>query len=72
MNEGGAHKEVGSGIGLALVKELTELLGGNVTVKSEPGKGSEFCVTLPVQIISVETEVESLERMEMAEAIWRC
>jgi signal transduction histidine kinase/CheY-like chemotaxis protein/AraC-like DNA-binding protein len=58
LNEGGAHKEVGSGIGLALVKELTELLGGSLKVKSEPGKGSEFCVTLPVQILSVASEVE--------------
>ena len=53
VNEGGAHKELGSGIGLALVKELTELLGGKVTVKSEPEKGSEFRVALPLQIISV-------------------
>ena len=53
MNEGGSHKEIGSGIGLALVKELTELLGGKVTVKSEPEKGSEFSVAIPLQIIGV-------------------
>jgi signal transduction histidine kinase/ligand-binding sensor domain-containing protein/DNA-binding response OmpR family regulator len=68
VNEGGAHKEAGTGIGLALVKELTELLGGSVRVKSESGKGSEFCVTLPVQIISVVSHAESLEQLEVAES----
>jgi signal transduction histidine kinase/AraC-like DNA-binding protein len=37
----------GSGIGLALVKEYVELHGGAVSIKSEPGKGSSFLVTLP-------------------------
>jgi signal transduction histidine kinase len=38
----------GNGIGLSVVKELTELLGGEVSVKSEVGMGSEFQVVLPV------------------------
>jgi signal transduction histidine kinase/DNA-binding response OmpR family regulator len=37
----------GSGIGLALVAELTELHGGSVRVVSEPGHGSTFFVTVP-------------------------
>ncbi|MBI3143727.1 MAG: CHASE domain-containing protein [Pseudogulbenkiania sp.] len=37
----------GTGIGLALVKELAELLGGRVDVESEPGEGSRFYVQLP-------------------------
>lgn len=39
----------GSGIGLALVKELTQLLEGTVSVKSEPGRGTRFELYLPVQ-----------------------
>lgn len=46
------HKEVGTGIGLSLVKELTTLLGGTVSVSSEPGKGSEFTLRIPVELVS--------------------
>lgn len=37
----------GEGIGLALVRRVTERLGGSVSVESEEGKGSTFFVTLP-------------------------
>ncbi|MGO3938459.1 ATP-binding protein [Pseudomonas sp. Lb2C1-1] len=38
----------GTGIGLALVKDLVELMGGEVGVNSEPGQGSCFFVRLPL------------------------
>ena len=42
-----ARSYEGTGIGLALVKELTELHGGEVAAVSTLGAGSEFTVTLP-------------------------
>jgi len=41
------YKE-GTGIGLTLVNEYIRLMKGSIKVKSSPGKGSEFKVTLPV------------------------
>jgi signal transduction histidine kinase len=40
----------GTGLGLALSKHLAQLLGGSVALSSEPGKGSIFSVTIPVQV----------------------
>lgn len=42
----GAH---GSGIGLALTKEFVKLMGGEITVRSRTGEGTEFVVSLPVK-----------------------
>lgn len=42
-----AHRSVGTGLGLAVVKELTEAMQGTVTVESVPGHGTTFRVTLP-------------------------
>jgi two-component system, NarL family, sensor histidine kinase EvgS len=37
----------GTGLGLALSRKLARMMGGDVTVTSEPGKGSVFTVRLP-------------------------
>ncbi len=42
-----ARQYEGTGLGLALVKNLAELLGGSVGVESDLGHGSRFTVTLP-------------------------
>ena len=41
-----AHTTQGSGLGLAIAYEIIQKLGENITVESEPGKGSNFVFTL--------------------------
>jgi adenylate cyclase len=43
-----AQKFGGTGLGLCITRKLARMMGGDVTVTSEPGKGSVFTVRLPV------------------------
>ena len=62
LDMGGTRRYGGSGIGLALAKELVELHGGKVSAESEPGKGARFAVELPYGRAHFKPEV--LERRE--------
>ena len=44
-----SRKHAGTGLGLNLVKELTEMHGGKVELRSEPNKGTKFTIYLPLK-----------------------
>ncbi len=47
-----SRKTGGSGLGLAICKLIAEAHGGIITINSEPGVGSSFCVKLPREMVS--------------------
>ncbi|MFW5700930.1 MAG: sensor histidine kinase, partial [Cyclobacteriaceae bacterium] len=71
---GGQSKESGSGIGLSIVKDYVDLLGGNITVESEPDVLTTFKLFLPYKKIkegyikgktfSKHTEVECVQKQQ--------
>jgi signal transduction histidine kinase len=47
VDQSDGRRITGTGLGLAVARELARLLGGDVTLESEVGKGSRFTLTLP-------------------------
>lgn len=58
----------GSGLGLSICHELVELMGGEITISSEIGKGSQFTVLLPLEPASAPDEQPQGESQGLPDA----
>lgn len=56
VDESDRRAHGGAGLGLTLVREITELHGGRVELRSTPGEGSRFTVRIPVGLPQGDTE----------------
>lgn len=59
-----ARNKIGSGLGLSIVYNLVQLMGGSIDVVSEKNQGSEFIVILPIKQLHVDKEREALRRQK--------
>lgn len=54
--------QFGTGLGMAIVKKMVDLMGGDIDVQSEPGKGTTFTVTLTHRISEEITDIGAVSK----------
>ena len=62
------RKYGGTGLGLAITRRFCQMMGGDVTVTSEQGKGSTFTIRIPAQLPSEPKEAQPTQPMRAASA----
>ena len=66
QSSSGQQVQEGTGLGLSISLQYAQLMGGNLTAKSEPGKGSVFMLETPVRVVSAEAIESHLLKKQVA------
>ncbi|MDY2913887.1 MAG: response regulator [Candidatus Enteromonas sp.] len=59
----------GTGLGMSIVKNIVTLMGGTIEVSTHPGEGSEFHITVALELQNVEKPDETIESLKGLKAI---
>ena len=59
----------GTGLGMAITKNIVDMMGGKITVRSEKGRGSEFRVDLSLKLQDVERNAAQIKELEGLRAL---
>ena len=59
----------GTGLGMAITKNIVDMMGGTIEVQTEQGKGTEFIVRLPLRIQSEQRSIEKIAELEDLKAL---
>ena len=59
----------GTGLGMAITKNIVDMMGGTIEVQTEQGKGTEFIVRLPFRIQSEHQRIEKIAELEGLKAL---
>ena len=59
----------GTGLGMAITKNIVNMMGGTIEVQTEQGKGTEFIVRLPLRIQSEYQRIEKIAELEGLKAL---
>ena len=59
----------GTGLGMSITKNLVDMMGGTITVDSEPGQGSEFTVSLRFPLCGEKVEQKQIPQLEGLRAL---